>query len=103
MNELLTWGLAFAAGMGLGAAFFGSLWFVVRKGISSQRPALWFFGSLLFRTGIIVAGFYVVANGHFQRLLPCLLGFLIARTVMTRRLKPVEPKNRFTAGTRHAP
>ena len=46
----------------LGAIFFGGLWWTVRKGVASRRPALWFLGSLLLRTSIALAGFYVVAR-----------------------------------------
>ena len=67
------------AGMLLGAIFFGGLWWTVRKGVSSPRPALWFLGSLLLRTSIALAGFYFVSGGHWERLLACLLGFVIAR------------------------
>ena len=61
MNELLTLVLALAAGVLLGAIFFGGLWWTVRKGVSSKQPALWFFGSLLLRMSIALAGFYFVA------------------------------------------
>ena len=40
------------AGALLGAFFFGGLWWTVQKGVASERPALWFLGSLLLRTGI---------------------------------------------------
>ena len=83
MNETLTLVLAWAAGVGLGAIFFGGLWWTVRKGVSSQRPALWFFGSPLLRMGIAVAGFYFVSGGHWERLLLCLLGFVMARLAVT--------------------
>jgi heme A synthase len=36
----------------LGVIFFGGLWWTVRKGLSSKRPALCFFGSLLLRTSM---------------------------------------------------
>jgi F1F0 ATPase subunit 2 len=84
MNEILILGLAGAAGLLLGAIFYGGLWWTVRKGISSKRPALSFAGSLLLRTSIAIGGFYVVSDGHWQRLLACLLGFAIARVVVTR-------------------
>ena len=42
MNESLTLALAWVAGVLLGAIFFGGLWWTVRKGVSSQQPALWF-------------------------------------------------------------
>jgi F1F0 ATPase subunit 2 len=83
MNEFLSLALALAAGMLLGAIFFGGLWLTVRKGASSKQPALWFFGSLLLRMSIALAGFYFVSGGHWERLLLCLLGFVIARLAVT--------------------
>jgi F1F0 ATPase subunit 2 len=90
MNEVLTLSLALAmmAGLSLGAIFFGGLWWTVRKGVSSKRPALLFPASLLLRTAVVVAGFYVVSDGHWQRLLACLLGFAIARFLVTRYAGP---------------
>lgn len=83
MNETLTLALAWLAGVGLGAVFFGGLWWTVRRGAASPRPALWFFGSALARTGIALAGFYLAGGGHWERLLACLLGFVMARLVVT--------------------
>ena len=40
MNETLTWILAAAAGLVLGAIFFGGLWWTVRIGLSSLHPAV---------------------------------------------------------------
>ena len=88
MNEPLTLILAGLAGGGLGMLFFGGLWWTVRKGISSKRPALWFVGSLLLRTGIVLAGFYLISGGHWERLLACLLGFVIARFVVILLVRP---------------
>ena len=73
MTETLTLVLAWVAGGALGAMFFGGLWWTVQKALSSTRPALWFFGSLLLRMSLALAGFYFVAGGHWQRLLACLL------------------------------
>ena len=83
MNEFLSLALALAAGMLLGAIFFGGLWLTVRKGASSKQPALWFFGSLLLRMSIALSGFYFVSGGHWKRLLLCLLGFVMARLAVT--------------------
>jgi len=84
MNETVILVLAGSAGVVLGAIFFGGLWWTVRRGLSSKRPASWFLGSLLLRTGIILAGFYLVSGGHWERLLACLLGFVMARFIVTR-------------------
>ena len=82
MIETLTLLLAWGAGVLLGAVFFGGLWWTIRKGLSSKHPALWFLGSLLLRTSITVTGFCFVASGHWERLLVCLLGFVMARHVV---------------------
>ena len=66
MNDLLALALAFVAGALLGAFFFGGLWWTVQKGVASERPAVWFLGSLLLRTAVILAGFYLVSQGHWS-------------------------------------
>ena len=91
MTDALRLALALVTGLLLGAIFFGCLWWTVRKGFSSRQPALWFFGSLMLRTSIALAGFYFVARGHWERLLVSLLGFVIARTIVTRLTRAAEP------------
>jgi F1F0 ATPase subunit 2 len=90
--ETLTLVLAGIAGGALGAIFFGGLWWTVRLRIRSRQPALLFLGSLLLLTGIVLAGFYFVADRHWERLLVSLLGFVMARLAVTRltrrNLKP---------------
>jgi len=84
MNETVMMVVAGATGLVLGAFFFGGLWWTVRKSVSSPRPALLFIGSLLLRTAIVLAGFHLVSSGQWQRLLVCLLGFVIARILVMR-------------------
>ena len=88
MNEIVKLLLAGGAGLVLGAIFFGGLWWTIRKGVSSKRPAFWFLGSLLVRTNIVLTGFYFVSAGHWQWLLACLLGFVTARVLATRLTHP---------------
>jgi F1F0 ATPase subunit 2 len=88
MNETVTLILAWLAGVVIGAVFFGGLWWTVSRGVSSKRPALLFLGSQLLRTGTALAGFYFVSGGHWERLLLCLLGFVMARMVVTRLTRP---------------
>ncbi|MFH1136915.1 MAG: ATP synthase subunit I [Pseudomonadota bacterium] len=102
MNETLTLVLASVAGVFLGALFFGGLWWTVQKGVSSKRPTLLFLGSLLLRTGIALTGFYFIAGGHWERLLACLLGFVIARLIVTRLTRAVEKPTSLTQEARHA-
>ena len=104
MNDAAMLALAGGAGMLLGAVFFGGLWWTVRRGLSSQRAALWFLGSLLLRTSISLAGFYFVSGGEWDRLLACLLGFVCARLIVTRLSRPAsEPGQSLANRARHAP
>jgi F1F0 ATPase subunit 2 len=98
-----TLGLAALAGMVLGALFFGALWWTARSGATSPRPALWFFGSLLLRMGILLPAFYVVAAGHWLRMLICLLGFLAARALVMRLTRPATTTHDAPQEARHAP
>ena len=89
LKPVLASGVACVVGAALGASFFGGLWWTVRKGVSSPQPALWFLGSMLARMSIVLVGFYFISRGHWERLLPCLLGFVMARLVVTRLTRPV--------------
>ena len=104
MNEAMTLTLAWTAGILLGAIFFGGLWWTVRKGVSSKQPALWFLGSMLLRMGIALAGFYFVSGRDWERLLMCLLGFLMARMLVTYLTRlPAGNRTHLEQETSHAP
>lgn len=103
MNEILSLVPALVTGMLLGAMFFGGLWWTIRKGLSSTQPALWFIGSLLLRTSITLAGFYIISDGHWEKLLMCLLGFTMARPIVTRLTGLAENPSRPAQEPNHAP
>src|ERR1700722_8321825 len=86
MSDVLPLALALFAGALLGVVFFGGLWWTVQKGVTSETPALWFLGSLVLRFGVILTGFYVVSQNHWSRFVACLIGFLMARVIVVRRL-----------------
>ena len=88
MNEFLFLAPPLAAGLLLGAFFFGGLWWTVLRGVSSRRPALWFFGSILLRMSITLVGFYFVGGENWKRWLLCLLGFVLARLVVKWLTRP---------------
>jgi F1F0 ATPase subunit 2 len=90
MSETMNLALALLAGGALGAIFFGGLWWTVREGVSSSQPALWFLGSLLIRMSIALTGFYLVGRDHWQRLVVCLLGFIVARWIVTSLTRGAE-------------
>ncbi|MFZ2727823.1 MAG: ATP synthase subunit I [Methylococcaceae bacterium] len=76
--------IVFLSGVLLGGLFFGGLWWTVKRSINSAQPALWFFSSWLIRTGLVLSGFYVLSAQDWQRLLSCLLGFIIARFIVIK-------------------
>lgn len=104
MNDPLSLVAALVGGIILGAIFFGGLWWTVREGLSSKRVALWFLGSLLLRMSVALTGFYVVSGTHWDRLLLCLLGFIIARRVIRWQTRPSGEIHSLQAlGGSHAP
>ncbi len=60
MNESLHVMMALVAGLLLGAMFFGGLWWTVQRGLAARQPALWFGASMLLRSAIVLAGFYLL-------------------------------------------
>jgi F1F0 ATPase subunit 2 len=69
-------------GIILGFLFFYGLWMSAHKILSSGQPVRWLVGSLLVRMMLVLGGFYWVADGNWQRLLACLLGFTLGRFVI---------------------
>jgi F1F0 ATPase subunit 2 len=99
MNQAIAMALSLVAGILLGGIFFGVLSWTVTKGLSAKQPALWFLGSFLLRTGILLAGLYFAGRDHWERMAIALLGVVIARVVVLRLTRPpVESQ----ASPRHA-
>lgn len=104
MDEMPARLLAPFAGAALGFVFFGGLWWTVRRAATFRHPGLAVLFSLLLRTGAAMAGFYLVGAGHWDRLVLCLLGFLLARGVVTYRVRRMSnQRTRAEPGIRHAP
>lgn len=104
VNEWLLLAPALAAGMLLGAFFFGGLWWTVIRGVVSPQPALWFLSSMLLRTGVTLAGFCYVGRAHWQRWLVCVLGFVLARLLVQRLTRrAIELPHSRAAVSPHAP
>ncbi len=82
MNEGLSLIVPFLAGLALGAIFFSSLWWSVKKVVSSTHPIFWFVSLLLLRMSVTLAGFYWATSGQWKRLVACLAGFILARTII---------------------
>jgi F1F0 ATPase subunit 2 len=87
-REAAALALACAAGLALGAFYFGTLWLTVQKAQSMRRPALLFFAGGFARVAVVVVSFYFIMDGKWQRLLACLAGFIVMRVILVKRLRP---------------
>jgi F1F0 ATPase subunit 2 len=84
MNDFTMLTFAAVGGAGLGIVFYGGLYWTIRCGIESKTPALWFSGSLMLRTFLVLGGFYTISGGDWHRLVACFPGFLLVRVVVMR-------------------
>lgn len=80
--------MAFLAGALLAAMYLGALWLTVQRLSRVRHPAGWLFGSWIARTTLLLGGLYAITAGHWERLLACLVGFLVARTLVLQRVGP---------------
>lgn len=103
MAEPLSMAPALIAGMLLGAFFFGGLWWTVRIGVAANHPALWFSGSMVLRTCIVLLGFHFTLGDDWERLLAGLLGFIVARLIMLRLTRVAEQAGGSAQEAGHAP
>lgn len=102
MNEWINMLPAFIGGIVLGILFFGGLWLTVQRAMHSKKTALIFAGSFMIRMSVFLTGVYYVSQNSWQKMLVCLAGFLIARTVITRILqKNNHPGNPIMKEVRH--
>jgi F1F0 ATPase subunit 2 len=76
--------VALLEGALLGVVFFTGLWWTVRKIESTKQVARLFLGSMLLRTTVVLLGFYFILGDNWPHLAAGLLGFIIARIIVTR-------------------
>ena len=79
--------LSFFVGVALGLFYFGTLWLTLLYLSKTQRPVLVAVGGFFVRMAITLLGFYLIMEGHWERLLIALGGFILARIFLTRRLR----------------
>lgn len=83
--NILSLGMAFAVGLGLGYLHFGGLWLTVQRVAAAQQPYLLLWASALGRLAISIVGFYgVLVWGGGLHLLVCMSGFLGMRYFLIR-------------------
>ena len=86
MGEPLYLIISFSVGMALGAFYFLSLWKTLQKISDAKNPGFLLVGSYILRTSVVIVGFYLIMGGHWQRVVVALLGFVLMRMILTRRL-----------------
>ena len=87
-SELIRLALSLGAGVVLGIFYFGGLWLTVRKLPGARQPVLLSLSSFFVRLAVVLAGFYLVMSGRWERVLLCLLGFLCVRFAAVRLWGP---------------
>ena len=75
-----------AAGGLIGFLYFLGLWRTVRRLPVTPRPWRLLAGSYLLRIVFALGGFYLLMDGAWERVAAAVAGFIIVRTVMTKRL-----------------
>jgi len=84
MNDSLLLVVAFSVGMALGAFYFLSLWKVLQKIADIPNPGFVMLKSFVFRTAVVLTGFYFIMGDKWERVLVALAGFILMREILTR-------------------
>jgi len=91
--ELMT---AFLVGAAIGAIYFAGLWETVRKLSDTDKPFRRVVLSFALRMILLISGFYLVMQGQWERLVAAMIGLILVREVMVRKLG--HASNRFIGG-----
>jgi F1F0 ATPase subunit 2 len=78
--------LAFLAGLALGVFFSLNLWSSVKKMTDEQTPWHVLFVNYVLRMVVVAVGFYLVMDGHWERMMAALAGFVLMREILVRAL-----------------
>jgi F1F0 ATPase subunit 2 len=86
MSQPLLLIISFGVGVALGVVHFTGLWHTVKHLPDSRYPFASLLGSFLARMVLLMTGFILLMNGRWESLSAALLGFLLAREILVRRL-----------------
>lgn len=78
--------LSFLAGCGLGAFFYGGLWWTLKRLPGMSQPQLMVLVSFLIRAAVTVAGIWYATEGQWSRVAAALAGFILLRIILTKKL-----------------
>jgi F1F0 ATPase subunit 2 len=71
-------------GIGMGIFYFGGLWLTVKRLPASQCPALLALSSFVGRMTVVIGTFFILVDGHLERLFASVFGFFVVRVVSAR-------------------
>jgi len=80
-----------AVGFAVGIVYFLGLWLTLSRYTGKERFGSKLFVSFLIRLALAISVFYFFMQDDWQRLILLLIGFLIARQMMIRRLREPAP------------
>jgi F1F0 ATPase subunit 2 len=83
---------AFAGGVALAILYLTLLWITVRRLPQLQYKGLWLAGTAVARLAALMLAFYWIMDGQWQRLLACLVGFILARLAVTAWVRTGGPR-----------
>lgn len=86
MQPISTFFIPFIVGALIGWVYFSGLWHTVRKIPEAKNPYRLMILSFLARMVFALGGFYLLADGQWQRMTAVLLGFFIIRGILVRTL-----------------
>jgi F1F0 ATPase subunit 2 len=81
--ELIT---SFLVGAAIGGVYFAGLWETIRRLPDVEKPVRRMALSYALRTTLALSGFYFVMQGEWERLAVAMVGFLLMRELLLRRL-----------------
>jgi len=86
---LVNLSLSFLLGVALGFLHFSGLWITVNYLPKAKRPVLAVLLSFVFRIAMVLVAFYFIMGERWERLGACVLGFILARSILVYFLNPL--------------
>jgi F1F0 ATPase subunit 2 len=75
-------------GAGLGLFYYGGLWLILRRLPALKHPGAWMSLSLMLRLFTVLLVMYLLFADSWQQLLSAVLGMLITRSLLVKRIEP---------------
>lgn len=69
-------------GLFLGSFFYLGLYWTVKKGLTSKRPALLFSLSFFIRSAVLLSGILLLGKGVFINFVACAFGIVFSRLIV---------------------